>query len=112
MDIAEEPDKAPGSTEDLEKNATSTDVSVHDDVVEVAITGPGHTLWSKLSDAGVELRGAQPVPVELRTDTRYFNIFTVFSTSMTSLLPYVLLPKLNSGWEANQLLLVSPSARQ
>lgn len=47
------------------------------------------TFWEKLLDAGVELRGAEPVPPEKRTDTQYLNTFTVFATSLTSLQPYV-----------------------
>ncbi|KAI1207028.1 permease for cytosine/purines, uracil, thiamine, allantoin-domain-containing protein [Annulohypoxylon truncatum] len=48
---------------------------------------PRSSFWATFSDHGVELRGAEPVPVEKRTDTRYVNVLTVFATSMTSLLP-------------------------
>jgi purine-cytosine permease-like protein len=44
-------------------------------------------IWKKLSAAGVEHRGSRPVPVELRTDTNYFNIFTTMCTPMLSILP-------------------------
>jgi hypothetical protein len=47
----------------------------------------GRAIWERLSGAGVEMRGAEPVPVEKRTDTQYANIFFIFATSMTSLLP-------------------------
>ncbi|KAJ9604251.1 hypothetical protein H2200_011085 [Cladophialophora chaetospira] len=45
------------------------------------------SFWQRLSFAGVEMRGAEPVPVTKRNDTRYINVFTIFATSMTSLLP-------------------------
>lgn len=45
------------------------------------------SLWQHLSAAGVEHRGSKPVPVELRTDTRYFDIFTTMCTPMLSILP-------------------------
>lgn len=45
------------------------------------------SFWEKLSFAGLEMRGAEPVPVEKRTDTQYINVCTIFATSMTSLLP-------------------------
>ncbi|KAK6383956.1 hypothetical protein LTS17_003248 [Exophiala oligosperma] len=47
----------------------------------------GASIWERLSFAGLERRGAEPVPVEKRTDTRYINVLTIFATSMTSLLP-------------------------
>ncbi|KAH6951222.1 permease for cytosine/purines, uracil, thiamine, allantoin-domain-containing protein [Ilyonectria sp. MPI-CAGE-AT-0026] len=43
-------------------------------------------VWQLLSSHGVELRGAEPVPVEERIDTRYLNIATLFSTASLSLL--------------------------
>jgi len=51
------------------------------------VPAAGESFWQKLSGAGVEMRGAEPVPVEKRTDTQYINVFTIFATSMTSLLP-------------------------
>lgn len=45
------------------------------------------TFLSKLYDHGVEYHGGAPIPVEAQTDTRYLNVFTVYSTSMCSLLP-------------------------
>lgn len=47
------------------------------------------SIWQQLSAAGVEHRGSKPVPVELRTDTRYFDIFTTMCTPMLSILPCV-----------------------
>lgn len=45
--------------------------------------------YQRLLDAGVEDNGVKPVPVESRTDTRYHNLFTVFSTALLCVLPYV-----------------------
>ncbi|KAI1392993.1 permease for cytosine/purines, uracil, thiamine, allantoin-domain-containing protein [Hypoxylon trugodes] len=55
--------------------------------IEDQFSAPKSSFWTKFSDNGVEMRGAEPVPVEKRTDTRYVNVLTVFATSMTSLLP-------------------------
>ncbi|KAK8060307.1 purine-cytosine permease fcy22 protein [Apiospora saccharicola] len=43
--------------------------------------------YQRLLDAGVEDNGVKPVPVESRTDTRYHNLFTVFSTALLCVLP-------------------------
>jgi hypothetical protein len=43
--------------------------------------------YQKLLDMGVEENGIKPVPVELRTQTQYNNIFTVFFTCLLCLLP-------------------------
>lgn len=40
-----------------------------------------------LATAGVELRGLEPVPLQERTHTKYYNIFTLFGGSFISLLP-------------------------
>lgn len=40
-----------------------------------------------LTTAGVELRGLEPVPVEARTHTKYYQIGTLFGGSFISLLP-------------------------
>ncbi|TVY21373.1 Purine-cytosine permease fcyB [Lachnellula arida] len=45
------------------------------------------SLWQKLANYGVELRGVQPVPEEERTDTRYLNLATWLGSSMLCLLP-------------------------
>lgn len=42
-------------------------------------------LWRKLTI--IEANGVQPVPVEERNDHRAFNIFTVWFTLSTNLLP-------------------------
>lgn len=45
--------------------------------------------YQRLLDAGVEDNGIKPVPVERRTDTRYYNLYTVFATALLCVLPYV-----------------------
>jgi hypothetical protein len=71
---------------DVEKGMSSSSVD--------AIPVEGRTeelskpiFWSRLYDNDVEFHGGAPIPVEAQTDTRYFNVFTVYSTSMFSLLP-------------------------
>jgi hypothetical protein len=44
---------------------------------------------SKIASWGVELRGIAPVPLEERTDKRYINVFFVWFTMSTNLLPSV-----------------------
>ncbi|KAI1774489.1 permease for cytosine/purines, uracil, thiamine, allantoin-domain-containing protein [Hypoxylon cercidicola] len=85
----EEPVKASGGARDVEKGpkeGSSTGTSEVDEI-EDPFQAPQSSFWAKFSDYGVEMRGAEPVPVEKRTDTRYVNVFTVFATSLTSLLP-------------------------
>lgn len=47
--------------------------------------------WSgylrKLTSAGIEMRGLEPVPAESRNHTKYYNIFTLFGGSFLTLLP-------------------------
>ena len=43
--------------------------------------------YQRLVDAGFEENGIKPVPLEQRTNTQYSNLFTLFFTSMMSLLP-------------------------
>ncbi|KAL2823258.1 permease for cytosine/purines, uracil, thiamine, allantoin-domain-containing protein [Aspergillus cavernicola] len=44
-------------------------------------------ILKKLATAGVEMRGLEPIPVEKRTHTKYYNIFTLFGGSFLSVLP-------------------------
>ena len=44
---------------------------------------------SKITSYGVELRGVTPVPDEERVDKRFINVFFVWFTMSTNLLPYV-----------------------
>lgn len=81
------PTKGPGAIQDVETGSS------HDGTVEptpmnqVQTPKFGASLWGILSGVGVEMRGAEPVPVEERTDTQFANLFYIFATSMTSLLP-------------------------
>lgn len=43
---------------------------------------------SRIANWGVELRGVAPVPIEERTDARFINVFFVWFTLSTNLLPY------------------------
>ena len=43
--------------------------------------------YQRLVDAGFEDNGIKPVPIENRTNKQYSNLFTIFFTSMLSLLP-------------------------
>ncbi|OAA55348.1 cytosine-purine permease [Niveomyces insectorum RCEF 264] len=43
--------------------------------------------YQRLLDAGFEENGVKPVPIDKRTNTQYSNLFTIFFTSMLSLLP-------------------------
>lgn len=80
-----------GASRDVEKGpkeaTSSTEPSEVDEIEDQFFQAPKSSFWAKFSDYGVEMRGAEPVPVEKRTDTRYVNVFTVFATSLTSLLP-------------------------
>ncbi|KAJ5450439.1 uncharacterized protein N7458_006888 [Penicillium daleae] len=59
-----------------------------DGIVENFITPHSLTaILKRLAMAGVEMRGLDPIPVEKRTHTRYYNIFTLFGGSFLSLLP-------------------------
>ncbi|KAL7623597.1 hypothetical protein AAE478_005149 [Parahypoxylon ruwenzoriense] len=87
----EESARTLGAVRDVEMGPSkqpspSTRTSEVDDI-EDQFQAPNSSFWAKLSNHGVEMRGAEPVPVEKRTDTRYINVFTIFATSMTSLLP-------------------------
>lgn len=81
-------EKIPPTVEDVEKDGSSSP-----SVLELkGVHGESKklTIWQRLSAAGVEHRGSKPVPLELRTDTNYFNIFTTMCTPMLSILPLVL----------------------
>lgn len=56
---------------------------------EVYEPSPEHNSkwYQRLIDAGFEDNGIKPVPLEQRTNTQYSNLFTLFFTSMMSLLP-------------------------
>jgi hypothetical protein len=44
---------------------------------------------SRITNWGIELRGVAPIPLEERTDSRFINVFFVWFTLSTNLLPYV-----------------------
>lgn len=47
-----------------------------------------HPRWyQRILDVGVEENGIKPVPLEKRTDGRFYNLFTVMFTALMCLLP-------------------------
>lgn len=45
--------------------------------------------YQRILDIGVEENGIKPVPLEKRTDKRYYNLFTVMFTALMCILPSV-----------------------
>lgn len=45
------------------------------------------SIWKWLAKWGVEVRGIEPVPVEERVKTDYYNIFFMWMAIMCNLLP-------------------------
>lgn len=43
--------------------------------------------YQRIIDVGFEENGIKPVPVEQRTDKRYWNLFTVMFTALLCILP-------------------------
>lgn len=78
---------------DLEAKKTPADVSAADmadiDVVETQSLSRRKVWLSRAVAWGVEVRGTTPVPLEERTDSRFINVFFVWFTMSTNLLPYV-----------------------
>jgi hypothetical protein len=67
---------------DIEKTGASATHSPQIEAGEVLET----SMWKRLMSSGMEMRGAEPVPVEERTETRGFSIFTLWwSISLTLL---------------------------
>jgi hypothetical protein len=88
-DHASGSDAALGSLKgDMEKGIPEP--SVQDADVAHGITtevyGPV-SLWKKLANYGVEIRGIEPVPEIERTDTRFLNVGTWLGASVLCLLP-------------------------
>jgi len=54
---------------------------------EFIAAGSLKSILRKLTSAGVEIRGLEPVPPEARTHTKYYNICTLFGGSFISILP-------------------------
>ena len=70
------------------KSPPNTVVASDVDVAESQSFNKPHNKWlKKISGWGVELRGITPVPVEEKTDKRFINVFFVWFTMSTNLLP-------------------------
>jgi len=74
--------------QNMEKSATILETGQEEGIIEDFVA-PGSLkhLLRKLTTAGVEIRGLEPVPPEARTHTKYYNIFTLFGGSFISILP-------------------------
>lgn len=73
------------STEKPPATATYSDVAT----AELQSDHSPKAWLSKIAYWGVELRGIAPVPLEERVDKRYINVFFVWFTMSTNLLPWV-----------------------
>jgi len=51
------------------------------------LSGTMGKIWKFLGASGVEMRGVEPVPVELRTDSAFNKIFSIWCTSLLCPLP-------------------------
>ncbi|KAF9895168.1 hypothetical protein FE257_000070 [Aspergillus nanangensis] len=76
------------------KPTTSLDLEMGDKIeagaVETTVSsGPVSNIVRKLATVGVEIRGLEPIPIEQRTHTKYYNIFTFFGGSFLSILPEI-----------------------
>ncbi|KAL4944299.1 hypothetical protein BDV06DRAFT_233614 [Aspergillus oleicola] len=74
-------EKPPSPTIDLTDIATA-------ESQPITLTAP-KTWLSKIASWGIEVQGIAPVPPEQRTDKRYINVFFVWFTMSTNLLPIV-----------------------
>jgi len=84
-EVTEKPEKN-AMFSDVEKGASSSSVDAQP-LEGTTEELSKHAFWRNLYDNGVEVHGGAPIPVDQQSDTRYFNVFTVYSTSMLSLLP-------------------------
>jgi len=75
--------------EDSEKNAATYSSSPVEWSFDDNVKSKS-AIWRKILGWGVEENGIIPVPVEKRTDTRIFNLFTIWFTALLCLLPYEL----------------------
>lgn len=64
-------------------------LAVRDGEVYDGVARDRITWYTRLLNAGVEENGIKPVPAELRTETEYNKLFTVFFTCLLCILPYV-----------------------
>ncbi|KAI8945901.1 permease for cytosine/purines, uracil, thiamine, allantoin-domain-containing protein [Xylaria longipes] len=74
-----------------EEKSSPNNVTIADiDVAEPQFRSPKLSPWlAKLSNWGIELRGITPVPLEERVDKRFINVFFVWFTMSTNLLPII-----------------------
>lgn len=78
----------PEKGEKVEFGVTSVaDVEVTEGESQVLDSSALGRVWKVLLASGVELRGIEPVPEELRTDSAFNKIFTVWCTSLLCPLP-------------------------
>lgn len=76
-------------TKSEKTTASSAGTAVDIDVAESQTVRVQKTWLSSLSSWGIETRGITPVPLEERTDSKFINVFFVWFTMSTNLLPYV-----------------------
>jgi hypothetical protein len=81
--------------QDLEKHTASSSISPAESAFDETLKSKS-SLWRRILGWGVEANGIIPVPVEKRTDTRVFNLFTIWFTALLCLLPCVNAPMLNN----------------
>jgi hypothetical protein len=74
-------------SEKKESSPTPTVAPIDLSVAESQSYGKAKTWLNKISSWGIELRGVTPVPLEERKDTRFINVFFVWFTLSTTLLP-------------------------
>ncbi|KAI0205282.1 permease for cytosine/purines, uracil, thiamine, allantoin-domain-containing protein [Astrocystis sublimbata] len=73
-----------------ENRSSSHRVAPDNNVAEAQSRSSEISPWlAKLSSWGVELRGITPVPIEERIDKRFINVFFVWFTMSTNLLPII-----------------------
>lgn len=90
----------PGDTSDVEKHGAAEQhgqYQRHGKLVSMLKVDDGevyeshpekHPRWyQRILDVGVEENGIKPVPIEKRTDGRFYNLFTVMFTALMCLLP-------------------------
>ena len=80
-------DKNTVLTDDLEKSARTSSIADTPENGSTEVLTKKRS-WSRPYDSGVEFHGGAPIPLEEQTDTQYLNVFTIYSTSLCSLLPY------------------------
>jgi hypothetical protein len=81
-------------TRDIEKGSADTKfadaVPVEGETIEgetAVVPSFWSGAWKYVQNSGVELRGIEPVPEELRTDTAFNKLFSFWCTSLLCPLP-------------------------